>query len=243
MLAPAESATLAAVMMGLDEPMGDGLSDLELSAVSEAMSQMMGAAANVLADTLGIDIEVSPPVCTVVDDADAARAAFGDSAYCARFRMVSDRITADVLQLVPSDLAVQLHAAFAAGGGTAAASSPSRRPAGRDGDRATHSAGRTGSAGAARARRRCADVRVRVSAELGRARVPVADVMNLPPGAIVELDRAPRRRSTSSSTAGRSPGPARSRGRRVRRRRSCPLEPPTAACASRPTRWPPMAES
>ena len=31
---PADSATLAAVMMGLDEPMGDGLSDLELSAVA-----------------------------------------------------------------------------------------------------------------------------------------------------------------------------------------------------------------
>ncbi len=35
------------------------------------------------------------------------------------------------------------------------------------------------------------DVQVRVSAELGRARVPVSDVMNLPPGAIVELDRTP----------------------------------------------------
>ena len=34
-------------------------------------------------------------------------------------------------------------------------------------------------------------VLVRVSAELGRARVPVSDVMNLPPGAIVELDRTP----------------------------------------------------
>ena len=45
-------------------------------------------------------------------------------------------------------------------------------------------------------------MQVRVSAELGRARVPVADVVNLPPGAIVELDRTPPRPSTSSSTDG-----------------------------------------
>ena len=32
---------------------------------------------------------------------------------------------------------------------------------------------------------------MRVSAELGRARLPYRAVMNLPPGAIVELDRTP----------------------------------------------------
>ncbi len=44
-------------------------------------------------------------------------------------------------------------------------------------------------------RRRCddrlRDVKVRVSAELGRARLPVGRVVNLPPGAIVKLDRSP----------------------------------------------------
>ena len=49
---------LAAIMMGLREPMGDGLSEMELSAVSEAMNQMMGAATNVMADTLTMAIEV-----------------------------------------------------------------------------------------------------------------------------------------------------------------------------------------
>ena len=36
-----------------------------------------------------------------------------------------------------------------------------------------------------------AGVRVRVSAELGRAKMPVAKVANLPGGAVVVLDRAP----------------------------------------------------
>jgi flagellar motor switch protein FliN/FliY len=35
------------------------------------------------------------------------------------------------------------------------------------------------------------DVRVRLTAELGRARLPVAHVVNLESGAIVDLDRAP----------------------------------------------------
>jgi flagellar motor switch protein FliN/FliY len=34
-------------------------------------------------------------------------------------------------------------------------------------------------------------VKVRVSAELGRARLPIGQVVNLPPGAIVPLDRSP----------------------------------------------------
>jgi flagellar motor switch protein FliN/FliY len=185
-LTPEQSATLAAVMMGLDEPTGDGLSDLELSAVSEAMNQMMGAATNVLADTLSLDIEVAPPICAVVTDVDRARATFEHPAYCARFRIVSDRLTADVVQLVPTDFALHLQAAFAAADqGRAVTAEPGAEPTAR-----TNAAAARTHAGAVEfdALR---DVLVRVSAELGRARVPVSDVMNLPPGAIVELDRTP----------------------------------------------------
>jgi flagellar motor switch protein FliN len=188
-LTPEQSATLAAVMMGVDEPTGDGLSDLELSAVSEAMNQMMGAATNVLADTLCLDIEVAPPICTVIADVDTARATFDHPAYCARFRIVSGRLTADVVQLVPTDFALHLQAAFAAADqGRAVTTEPHPQ----------HGAG-TASSNAAAARTipgavefdALRSVLVRVSAELGRARVPVSDVMNLPPGAIVELDRTP----------------------------------------------------
>ncbi len=187
-LVPADSATLAAVMMGLDEPMGDGLSDLELSAVAEAMSQMMGGAAGVLADTVGLEIEIAPPVCTVALDADHARSILAEIAYSARFQLVSDRLTADVLELVPPDLARHLDAAFAAAG--AGAARPAPRAARSVSTASTNSAAARATPGSLEFDS-LRDVQVRVSAELGRARVPVSDVMNLPPGAIVELDRTP----------------------------------------------------
>ena len=40
--------------------------EIELSAVCEAMNQMMGAATNILADTLTMAIEVAPPTCVVM---------------------------------------------------------------------------------------------------------------------------------------------------------------------------------
>jgi flagellar motor switch protein FliN/FliY len=185
-LAPNDSATLAAVMMGLDAPMGDGLSELELSAVAEAMSQMMGAAATDLGAHLGVDVAIAPPVCTLVEDPGAARTAFPHSAYSSRFQIVSERLTAEVLHLLPTDLALRLEQCFAASD-----ADPGARP--------VRSASATATTNAAAARATpgalgfdsLRDVQVRVSAELGRARVPVSDVMNLPPGAIVELDRLP----------------------------------------------------
>jgi flagellar motor switch protein FliN/FliY len=191
-LTPEQAATLAAAMMGTDE-VGDGLSDLELSAVSEAMNQMMGAATNVLADTLSLDIEVAPPVCQVMDTAEHARETFSDPAYCSRFRIVSDRLTADVVQLVPGDFALHLQQAFAAADlGRAVVAEPAPPVA-------ASSTGSPAQANQAATRTPASSVelgalrrvRVRMSAELGRARLPIGRIANLPPGAIVELDRAP----------------------------------------------------
>jgi len=193
-LTPAQSAMLAAVMMGLDAPTGDGLSELERSAVSEAMNQMMGAATNILADTLSLDIEVAPPVCQIMETVEEARATFGEAAYCSRFRIVSDRLTADVVQLVPFDFAMHLQAAFAAadiGRSVVAepmpaksASSDAFSPAAENA-RANRTAPGNLDLGGLRG------VRVRLSAELGRASVEIARVANMPPGAIIELDREP----------------------------------------------------
>jgi flagellar motor switch protein FliN/FliY len=182
-------------MMGQDEATGDGLSELELSAVSEAMNQMMGAATNILADTLSLDIEVAPPVCEVIQNVEQARATFEHPAYCARFRIVSDKLTADVVQLVPADFALHLQTAFgAADAGRAVTAAPAAAGAGAA----------AGASPTAIANRAAAEtpagalhpdtfrtVKVRVSAELGRSRLEVARVMNMPPGAIVELDRTP----------------------------------------------------
>ena len=115
-----------------------------------------------------------------------ARRTFPHAAYSSRFQIVSDRITAEVLQLLPAAVATSLEAVWSAGGGE-----PGTAP--------VRTVRRSASTNAAAARTTAGslgfdslrDVQVRVSAELGRARVPVSDVMNLPPGAIVELDRTP----------------------------------------------------
>ena len=189
-LTPAQARQLATIMMGLEEPMSTGeLSEIELSAVCEAMNQMMGAATNILADTLTMAIEVAPPTCVVMASADEARAAFGEPAFSTQFRLVSDRLTADVVQLVPADFAEHLRRAFAAA----------------DLGRAAVGAAETGARGGAAPRdpggltlrptgilpSSLRSVKVRVSAELGRARLPIGQVVNLPPGAIVALDRSP----------------------------------------------------
>ena len=177
-------------MMGMPEPMGDGLSDMELSAVSEAMNQMMGAATNVMADTLTMAIEVAPPTCTVIQTAEEARATFSDCAYSARFKLISSAFDADVVQLVSAEFASHLRDAFessAAASAVVAEVPPAPAP--------MPSAAPTGwadvAAPSAYDDRRVRDVRVRFSAELGRTRLPVSRVGNLPAGAVVKLDRSP----------------------------------------------------
>jgi flagellar motor switch protein FliN len=65
---------LAAAMMGEAPPQDEAeeLTELELSAVGEAMNQMMAAAANATSAVLGNEVEISPPetrVLTALDNA------------------------------------------------------------------------------------------------------------------------------------------------------------------------------
>jgi flagellar motor switch protein FliN len=185
-LSPDQAATIAAAMMGADEPTGDGLSDLELSAVSEAMNQMMGSSTTLLANALGIEIEVAPPTCQVIASAAEAREIFEQPAYAATFQLVSDRLAADVVQLFPADFTLHLAEAFASAAGT-----PMRAAAAIPHAAATAVTNAAAAGASAMSLEVFQTVYVRVSAELGRTRIGVAEAMNLPPGAIVELDRLP----------------------------------------------------
>ena len=194
-LLPADAALLAAAMMGTPETTGDGLSAIELSAVSEAMNQVMTATASELGAALGIEIEVSPPTCTIIETIEEARESAGDCAYRASFRLASTIFGAEIVQLVSAELAAGLSDAFAT-----LALAPSEA---FDGSSDIDSAFadlpfdglydpppaepdvRPG------AREVLSGIRVRVSAELGRARLPVARVANLPAGSVVMLDRSP----------------------------------------------------
>ncbi len=192
-LLPADAAQLAAAMMGTPETTGDGLSAIELSAVSEAMNQVMSATAGQLSKALGVEIEVSPPTCSIVEDAQQARESVGECPYRASFRLVSTIFSAEVVQLVSPELAASLTEAFASHALSQDAA------AADDGFDAFGDFPLTGFAAAlpdppdprAGARELLSGIRVRVSAELGRAKLPIARVANLPAGSVVVLDRAP----------------------------------------------------
>lgn len=123
------------LMMGGDGTNTDGeLSEIHLSAISEAMNQMMGASATSLATMLGKMVDISPPEATLVDlatiDAGQDISPFlGGTFVKIGFRMqIGDLIDSTIMQLYPCDFARFLCQAFM-NGGLATESAPEPEPA------------------------------------------------------------------------------------------------------------------
>lgn len=111
------------LMMGGDGTNTDGeLSEIHLSAISEAMNQMMGASATSLATMLGKMIDISPPEATLVDlmtiDGGQEIAPFlGGTFVKISFRMqIGDLVDSTIMQLYPCDFARFLCSTFLSGG-------------------------------------------------------------------------------------------------------------------------------
>lgn len=111
------------LMMGGDGTNTDGdLSEIHLSAISEAMNQMMGASATSLATMLGKMVDISPPEATLVDlsaiNAGEEISPFlGGTFVKIAFRMqIGDLIDSTIMQLYPCDFARFLCEAFMNGG-------------------------------------------------------------------------------------------------------------------------------
>jgi flagellar motor switch protein FliN len=165
---PVEGARrLAAAMMGQDPEtveLGGELSELELSAVGEAMNQMMSAAAMATSDVLGQEVEIAPPQIRTVETEAQAVELLGASGS-------AHILTADVtvlgapsrlIQLVPNAFVVKMTRALdeLTQEYTSAPLSDSLR-----------------------------GVPVRVWAELGRARMAAGASLSVATGSVVELDR------------------------------------------------------
>jgi flagellar motor switch protein FliN/FliY len=191
-LTPDQVARMAAAMIGSDA-IGDGTSELELSAASEAMNQLMGSATRTMADVLAMDIDIEPPRCQVIDSPDAARELFGEWAYIARFQLENEDVTADVVQLVALDFAEHMREAFeradaahaVLADAVAATAPPSFDPLPHPTPDPSEVVARVFHGGLLRG------TTVRVSAELGRTRLPIRQVANMPAGTVVPLDRDP----------------------------------------------------
>jgi flagellar motor switch protein FliN/FliY len=167
-LLPVEGARRLAATMGAEGAAetaeGAELTELELSAVGEAMNQMMSAAALATSSVLGQEVEISPPqirvVTTEAEAAEILRASAAPHVLTVSFTVAD--VSARLVQLVPNAFVVRMDRAL-----DAQTTEYTNAPLGA----------------ALRA------VPVRVWAELGRARMPAGTSLDLPTGTVVELDR------------------------------------------------------
>ncbi|MCR4895517.1 MAG: flagellar motor switch phosphatase FliY [Lachnospiraceae bacterium] len=127
------------LMMGGDGTNTEGeLSELHLSAISEAMNQMMGAAATSLSTMLATMIDISPPDSSLLDLAQYKSGAeispfLGGTFVKIQFRMQigDDLVDSTIMQLYPVEFARKLVETFInqQTGGAAPAPEPAPTPA------------------------------------------------------------------------------------------------------------------
>ncbi len=114
-----DAQVIADLMMG-----GDGkgeygeLSELHLSAISEAMNQMMGSSATALSSIMETRIDISPPTATVVNltevinGAEIAEFLKGDFVKISFSLEIGDLINSELMQLYPFEFAKILNDKF-----------------------------------------------------------------------------------------------------------------------------------
>ena len=97
-----------------DEPIGE----LHLSAIGEAMNQMMGSAATSMSSMLGKKIDISPPVANLIDlnenDGNSELPDFLNKQFVkVSFRMtIGTLVDSEIMQLYPFDFARSLYDVF-----------------------------------------------------------------------------------------------------------------------------------
>ena len=107
------------LMMGGDGTNIDGeLGELHLSAISEAMNQMMGSSATSLSTMLGTMIDISPPEASLVDlteikkPEEIAEYLSGTFVKIAFSMQIEDMVDSTILQLYPIEFAKSLYDTF-----------------------------------------------------------------------------------------------------------------------------------
>ncbi|MGQ9497962.1 MAG: flagellar motor switch phosphatase FliY [Desulfotomaculales bacterium] len=210
-----DAAVIANLMMGGDgTDVQEELGELELSAASEAMNQMMGSAATAMSTVFNRRVAISPPQASVLktpEDVDAeSRLNVDEPVVVTAFKMtVEDLLDTEVLQLMGVETARSLASflwqgvdAISAQPGTAAEGTAAGAPAPAEAPAAaaapppapepqpyTPPAFDTGPAAVEPEKLDLLlDIPLRVTVVLGRTRRFIREVLKLGPGAIVELD-------------------------------------------------------
>ena len=108
------------LMMGGDGSNTDGeLSEMHLSAISEAMNQMMGSAATSLSSMLEKKVDISPPTASLVDlndsmtdDTEISNFLQGEMVQVAFDMEIGDLVDSQIMQLYPFEFARDLYRKF-----------------------------------------------------------------------------------------------------------------------------------
>ena len=165
---------LAAAMMGMPIPTeasDEPLDEMALSAVSEAMNQMMAAAAGATTEVLGTEVEISPPETRVLRAGEPTADLCPPSQHATATGLSVLGEPARLVQLVPNSFTVRMTAALDDLG-----IEVNVRDSAPGAPTATPGAPQLGG------------ITMRLSAELGRTRMPAGRAVGLPAGAVVELD-------------------------------------------------------
>ena len=129
---------LAAAMMGIEEPEDPDapeLSELELSAVSEAMNQMMASAAIAISSVLGTEVEIGTPETKTFTEAAQALDAYPQTPHAVRASFSVCGEPCRLVQLVPNAFVVRMTRALDELGVRGGPQRAGRRRCRRDGRR------------------------------------------------------------------------------------------------------------
>lgn len=205
-----DAAVIADLMMGGDgTKVAEQVTELELSAASEAMNQMIGTASTSLATMFGRVINISPPKTVVLEAEDGARdyrLPIGDPIVVTSFKMtIGELVDTEIMQIMSLQTAKE-EAALLLGqvaGGEPTSPTAEKPSATEPADTAAAPPPAEAAAPAASAAGPASrftlteeelkklelllDVPLKVSVVLGRTRRPIREVLGLTPGAIVEL--------------------------------------------------------
>lgn len=179
-LMPAASARGLAAAMGAGGEEEGPLTELEMSAIGEASNQMLASAAAAISVVIGQEIDISPPdVRLITADIDAAEA-WGTAPHACSTSFTIAGEPCRLVQLVPNAFVVRMARAIdEISMEQTAADYNSQSGDGTDG----------GPNVGVPITEKLGDINLRVWAELGRTQLPIGDALELPVGAVVDLDR------------------------------------------------------
>lgn len=163
---------LAAAMMMQEPPTEDSeqeLDEMEMSALGEAMNQMMAASAAALTAALGYPVDISVPTTRVLASADAVEGLYPQTPYATSVSLTMLGEPCRLIQLVPNAFVVRMARAL----DDTAAEQKSDEP---------EEVGDSGISALLR------HVPVRVAAELGRTTLSLKQLSAPRSGMVIELD-------------------------------------------------------